>query len=333
MRIVFLYIIIPLVILLVILYFWGSSGTLTSNELHEEIVLDEGQLSSGDTFSIMTYNLGYLSGMTNNLPVKPPSDLFQDNLQKIQDLLQKQTPDIIGFQEIDFASNRSYELNQLEALSSGYRTAIKSVNWDKKYVPFPYWPPSVHFGRMTSGQALLSKFPVTESQRIVLPRPSKAPFYYQAFYLDRLIQLAEININGSVVVLLNVHLEAFDTETRESQGQIVLDVLEQYINDKPLFLIGDFNARPPFAKEQVTTEETIKLFMDHPLLSPALEMEDYIKNEADHFTFDTSNPIEKLDYIFYSHNSIQKLNVSILNEAGEISDHFPLLMTFTLIDQ
>ena len=330
MRIVILYFLFPLIILLLIFYKWGSSGSLDQELLHQEISLDSNDRLEEDTFSIMTYNIGYLSGMTNNLPVKPSKHLFEDNLVKLQALVDELQPDVIGFQEIDFASSRSYNVNQLESLSQGYRAAVKSVNWDKKYVPFPYWPPSTHFGRLQSGQALLSKFPISWSTRIVLSRPKKAPFYYQAFYLDRLIQVAELKIEDHSVIILNVHLEAFDQETREVQATEVLNVIEQYISSYPVILIGDFNARPPFASKQVTQESTISIFMQHPLLSPALSRNNYLANEQSHFTFDTATPYEKLDYIFYSHHSIQLVNVSTVTEAGEISDHFPLLMSFTM---
>jgi len=332
MRIVFLYILLPLVVLLVIFFYWGSSVNLDQNQLHQEISFKSGQGQIGDTFSIMTYNLGYLSGMANNLPVKPSRELFEDNLKAARKLLNQVQPDILGLQEIDFGSRRSYYMNQLDSLSMGYQVAVQSVNWDKNYVPFPYWPPAAHFGKMLSGQAILSKFPVATSERIVLPAPEKAPFYYRAFYLDRLIQVTEILINGRAVMVLNVHLEAFDEEIREIQARVVLKVVEQYITKKPLILLGDFNARPPFARERHSDEQTISMFLDHPLLSPALDSQRYLANEKEHFTFNTATPYEKLDYIFYTHQRIQQINVSTVKEAGEISDHFPVLMKFTLLD-
>ena len=330
MRIVILYFLFPLIILLLIFYKWGSSGSLDQELLHQEISLDSFDNLEGDTFSIMTYNIGYLSGMTNNLPVKPVKNLFEDNLVKSQALIGALQPDIIGFQEIDFASSRSYHVNQLESLSYGYQAAVKSVNWDKKYVPFPYWPPSTHFGKMQSGQALLSKFPISWSKRIVLSRPEKAPFYYQAFYLDRLIQVAELKIKGQSVIILNIHLEAFDQKTREAQATEVLNVIEEYISSYPVILIGDFNARPPFASNQVSQETTISIFMQHPLLSSALSRTNYLAHEEGHYTFDTAAPYEKLDYIFYSHERIELVDVSTVTEAIDISDHFPFLMRFTM---
>ena len=332
MRIVLLYVLLPLLIILLVFYWWAQGGNEKADSLHQEIRLAQHNLQSRDTFSVMTYNLGYLSGMTNNLPVKPSMELYDDNLRLARALIKELDPDIIGYQEIDFGSSRSYHRNQLDSLSGGFNYAVQSINWDKKYVPFPYWPPKVHFGKMLSGQAVLSRFPVLTSQRIVLPGPEAAPFYYKAFYLDRLIQLVEIEVNEQKVILLNVHLEAFDQQTRELQAVEVMQLVEDYTREHPLLLMGDFNARPPFATEVITDEQTISMFLDHPLLSAAIDKGRYLENEEGHFTFDTANPYEKLDYIFYTHQTIELLEVKTVNTTGEISDHFPVFARFKLLN-
>ena len=329
MRVVLFYILIPLLLFILAFYVWGKSSNLSPEELHQ-IDVGSSPLAPSDTITVMTYNLGYLSGMTNNLPVKPSKDLFDQNQQRALQLIEKYSPEIIGFQEIDFSSSRSYFENQAENLGNQYATKVRSVNWDKKYVPFPYWPPSVHFGKMISGQAIFSKFQVNSSERIVLPPPKSAPFYYQAFYLDRLIQIAQLSIGDQNLVVMNVHLEAFDEQTRELQAKEVMSVLESYAQQYPLLLIGDFNARPPFASELVTEEQTMQLFFDHPLLSSAITKDRYLREEQQHFTFDTEAPYEKLDYIFYTKKSIKPLAASTILEAAEISDHLPVSFTFTL---
>jgi endonuclease/exonuclease/phosphatase family metal-dependent hydrolase len=133
-------------------------------------------------------------------------------------------------------------------------------------------------------------------------------------------------------MVLNVHLEAFDQQTRESQAADILKVVDEYVNRYPIILMGDFNARPPYSTDKVTDESTISMFLEHPRLAAALDRNTYLAAESQHFTFDTAKPYEKLDYIFYTHSSIEPLEVATLNEAGEISDHFPLFMRFKLLD-
>jgi len=330
MRTVLIYVVLPALLLLLGFYLWAQQGQLSEAQLHIEQELTSPVVSSADTLSIMTYNIGYLSGMTNNLPVKPEQQLFVANLEQAKQFLGRWQPDIIGLQEIDLGSQRSYQVNQVEQLGSSYSWAITSVNWDKNYVPFPYWPPSVHFGKMLSAQAILSKFPLVSSGRKVLTGPQSAPFYYRAFYLDRLLQEVHLQIDGKTLTVLNVHLDAFDQSTRETQALEVMKVVEQYINKNPVILMGDFNARPPYANDKVTDEHTISMFLDHPQLSLAVDKETYLADESSHFTFDTEQPFEKLDYIFYSHQSIEPVEVRTLSEAGVISDHYPVYMRFRL---
>lgn len=331
MRRTLLYILLSLIVLIAVFYFWGSSSVLSSAQHHQVQTYAAPVKTANDTFSIMTYNLGYLSGMTNNLPMSTTESFYHDNLLKAQRLLNAQQVDIIGFQEIDYASSRSHQVDQLKELSGNYAQAVASINWDKRYVPFPYWPPSAHFGSMLSGQAVLSKFPIKESRTIVLDKPQAAPFYYQAFYLDRLIQLVELQMGSTDLVVLNVHLEAFDQETREAQAEVLLNYVDSLVADRPLLVIGDFNARPPFAQEQVTQEKTMSLFYEHPQLSAAIPKSDYTNNESSYFTFDTSEPYEKLDYIFYNHKFIQALGAKVITEAGQISDHLPVYLSFTFV--
>lgn len=331
MRTVLLYIIISLILLIALFYAWGTSGSRSSDELNVVKTYSQSPQAIGDTLSVMTYNIGYLSGMTNNLPVNPPVEFFQENLKKAQDLLSALKVDVVGFQEIDFGSSRSYQVNQLDHLATGYHQAVASINWDKHYVPFPYWPPSVQFGKMLSGQAILSRFPIKSSTRLVLDKPASAPFYYNAFYLDRLVQIAEISLGSKTLLVLNVHLEAFDQLTREAQAEVLVEIVNTYAQN-PLILMGDFNARPPFASQQVTNESTMRMFLEHPLLSPAISPSQYLQQEQQYFTFDTKEPYEMLDYIFYTHQSIKPLSTRVVREAGEISDHLPVYMSFTLLD-
>ena len=59
--------------------------------------------------------------MTNNLPLERPKYLFEENLNKVIYELKKIDADFIAFQEIDFASKRSYDINQQNEIAKlGY---------------------------------------------------------------------------------------------------------------------------------------------------------------------------------------------------------------------
>jgi endonuclease/exonuclease/phosphatase family metal-dependent hydrolase len=307
-------------ILTVGFFFWGSATVHPLKDKNKLINLDIKNAASNDSiFSILTYNIGYLSGMTNNLPVAKPKVLFDSNLAKVKTVLKSLNIDILTFQEIDFASARSFDVNQqLEIAKLGYPYIGQTINWDKRYLPFPYWPVSLHFGHVYSGQSVLSKFPITAQDRIVLQPVTESPFYRTAFYLDRLAQVAKINIKGKTVVVINVHLEAFDKPTRSKQTLKIRDLYNAYKDTFPTLLVGDFNSDIKFKDAAIT-----------PIInSPDIGVAAY--NKSFFNTFSSMNPVKRIDYIFYNKNFIEEISSRIVTEMGTASDHLPLMMTFKL---
>ena len=282
------------IIAFVVFFFWASSSTLDESEYAKLIKADGFQIPENDSiFSVITYNIGYLSGMTNNRPIAKPKSLFDDNLQKVISEIQKIQPDIMAFQEIDYDASRSYNINQEEEIAHvGYGFRARTINWDENYIPFPYWPFSMHFGKVVSGQSIISKYPLKDIQRNVLQRVADAPFHRDAFYIERLAQVVKVVLNGKEVVLINVHLEAFEKETRANQFEEVLTIFNQYKNKYPTILLGDFNSRA--RDEQAVIQ---KMFKMTEVGSAAFNLEN-LEN-----TFDTKAPFERIDYIFYTKKS------------------------------
>jgi endonuclease/exonuclease/phosphatase family metal-dependent hydrolase len=310
-----------LVTAFIIFFFWASSSTLDSSE-YAKIVEDNsiGVPLNDSVFSIVTYNIGYLSGMTNNLPIAKPKELFDDNLAKVLSETKKIDPDIIAFQEIDYNASRSYYVNQQEAIAKlGFGYRAQAINWDEQYLPFPYWPISMNFGKVISGQSIISKYPLKEQERIVLSRVADEPFYRTVFYLERLAQVVKVTLNTKEVVLINIHLEAFDKPTRVKQFEEVLQIFNRYKDTYPTILLGDFNS-------SATDERAIiqKLFTINEIGNAAFDIQNLEK------TFDSKNPYQRIDYILYTKNSIEYVSGKVLNEFEQASDHLPIFMEFKL---
>ncbi len=282
-----------------------------------------------DTFTIMTYNIGYMSGMSNNRPVRPDRNQHRENMQATISLLQSLDPDFIGFQEIDFNSDRSFEVNQLDTLAKylDYPYGLIGINWDKNYVPFPYWPPQAHFGQVLSGQAILSRFSFGNHKREVLPKPG-ASFTYNRFYLDRLIQITQVEV-GRPLVLMNIHLEAFDEEARIRQTRRALDLFREYSYNYPVILIGDFNSPPPFASGIEPDHSALTEFYSSPFVNSGISEQQYRSQESQSLTFNSEKPYVKLDYIMYSPETIIPISSRVVTEANQISDHLPVITSFT----
>jgi endonuclease/exonuclease/phosphatase family metal-dependent hydrolase len=316
-----------------IFYFWAASTSIPEHELSQIINYPNPPPPPGkSTFKIMTYNIGYLSGMTNNRPIEADKDLFNKNRETFLHLLNKIKPDFLAAQEIDINSKRSFYNNQPQtiALHSDLKYTGVAINWDKRYVPFPYWPISAHFGKIVSGQTVLSRWPILSTERVVLLKPLDKPFFYNAFYLDRLVQVAKIKISEKTLVILNVHLEAFHNKTRERQARTVLDIYRSYKDEYPVILLGDFNCLPPGTTQKnhftdepdidFSSDRTMNIFLKESSLKAA---------EMTTLTFPSNHPTRKLDYIFYNHEKILPLNT--FTAEIDSSDHLPLVMEFSFL--
>jgi endonuclease/exonuclease/phosphatase family metal-dependent hydrolase len=308
-------------------YFWASSANIDNaqQELISAPIDEDTNYRKGDTLTIMTFNIGYLSGMTNNLAIEREELIYKNNLSGAKTLIRNSRPDIIGFQEIDIDSDRSYHYNQVDSLTkaTNFDHVYTSINWDKKYVPFPYWPIRFQFGQVVSGQSIISQFPIAKGEDQVLIKPLNAPFYYNDFYLDRLIQIVTIKVGDQDVIVMNVHLEAFDMETRQLHLEALKKQYLKYSIDYPVILMGDFNSN--YSDQEAAMQSLLK--------SKYLRACYDRSTDTNNFTFSSENPSLLLDYIFYNDNWIKKIDAKILKEANQISDHLPVLMRFTLKDK
>jgi len=322
-----------IVIPVVAFYFWGSASNYDKIDYDQIMIYKADNFKAPeDTLSLLTYNIGYLSGMTNNLPVDRTQKLFYDNLILTNKLLFDLNPDFVGLQEVDFKAKRSFEVNQMEeiAVSASFNYAAMAISWDKKYVPFPYGWPNTHFGQVYSGQAILSKYKIIDNELNVLSKPLGKPFYYNAFYLDRIAQVVKIEMNGREIILINAHLEAWDVPTREKQAETLLNLYREYAERYPVLLFGDFNSTPPNASSPYAIEQTMNLLLSEPGLKAAISDSTYLANEKANFTYDSRNPSIKIDYILYTNEKIKAIDARVVNEAGEISDHLPVYFQFIL---
>ena len=321
-------IVLVIVVAIGVFYIYSTSNYRDGN-YYPITVFDNDVKEVGDTLTIMTYNIGWLSGLTNNLPVERSEELYKNNLESVIKSLDSFHQNIIAFQEIDIYSDRSYNYNQPDSLAKylGYKYGGLAVNWDKIFVPFPGYNPKYFFGKTVSAQYILSDLEILDNKAEKLIKPINAPFYYNAFYLDRLIQKTLIKTKKGNLMILNVHLEAFDEETRVNHIKRTIEVFDIYRNQIPTILLGDFNS--PQWEEGSRNELLNKLFeMDN--VSNEISDSIYKQNMVKHNTYPTENPYEKIDFIFYNSDRIRAIDADVMQEIGTPSDHFPVWMKFVV---
>ncbi len=211
----------------------------------------EGSVSvqTGDTLSVLTWNLGYGALGDNadffmdggSMVNTADTERVQENMAAINDELAALDPDVVFLQEVDRNSKRSHGIDELELIrgaQSGY-CDIFANNYKVAYVPYPL--PTI--GKVDSGIVTLSKYEVKDAKRVALPCPFSYPI--RTANLKRCLTISRVPVEGSdrELVLVNLHLEAYDDgEGKAAQTQMLQEILQQEVeNGNYVIAGGDFN--------------------------------------------------------------------------------------------
>ena len=232
-----------------------------------------------DTIRIMTYNIE--AGVAGKM-----ADIGQ--------YIKSQKPDIVALQEID---------------QWAYRAKRKSPAPENQIVDLaavtdmlPIFSPTCNFGEIGYyGIGLLTKYNIKSFKRIVLPQTNPD-------YEPRVILIAELDIKGKSLTIVNTHLSLYE-EDRVVQTKFIAKQLRKIRG--PKLLCGDFNAR----QEEINTTRLAKY---RDALPEGIE------------TFPSVNPRAKLDYILMD----PKDSITIINQhvdkICDLSDHCPCYVDIVL---
>lgn len=250
------------------------------------------------TLKVVTYNMGYASGDQNNKGNTLSESEMQAYLKQMAEALQELQPDVVFLQEVDFEAKRSYYVNQFEALAKELQLPFgaHTILWNKNYVPYPYWPPTKHFGKVISGQAILSRYPLKDHKVESLPRPPHA-FWYNWFYLDRVKQSATMKWGSQEVALWNVHHEAFHGKTRLEQVELLAKDIKA--NSSALKIVGgDFNDPSGVPENQIPKGDVADSFTHFENLTGLQSDRSLLADSI--LTFPAWQPEERLDHVLAS---------------------------------
>lgn len=282
-------------------------------------------LAAPNFLKVVTYNIGYASGEKNNLPVKFTEQEIRANLDRIVVELKKFHPDIICLQEVDFDSKRTHHINQFEYLAKALNMpyGAYAITWNKRYLPWPYWPPNIQYGQMLSGQAVLSRYPIEHQLVLDFSKPSENAFWYNWFYLDRVAQKVSIRVGYQGINVWNVHLEAFHPKTRESQAALLSEWVSLESNPYKV-VMGDFNSvsksKPNLndaAKKDLEDKgEAIQKFIRSTGLKNA-------EANAQFYSFSSWDPVKKIDHVLYQPDVWVELASGNVEQVTA-SDHLPV---------
>ncbi len=268
------------------------------------------------TLKILSYNMGYASAEKNNLGCVLSQKEIQQNLESIQQSIAEHSPEIVLLQEVDFFSKRSHFICQLYQLAQNlhYPYLAYTLTWNKRYVAWPLWKPTKYFGKLVSGQAILSRYPILWQHTHTFPKPQKNPFWFNAFYLDRSLQQIDIKTPQGNLSIYHIHLEAFEEETRLQQ---LKGVQEKMNSDSSTHKIigGDFNID---LNQDLKNQQALKKFSN-------LSTMQHFTGFSIHNTFPSWQPQKALDHLFFSDAFKIERSEVLLEAKG--SDHVPVLLT------
>lgn len=141
--------------------------------------------------------------------------------------LKRLNPDFMLLQEVDTDSDRSYHVNQLEAITSafpdhGYTFAS---NFHSAYLAYPLTEPH---GVVNAGLLTMANAHIESATRRSYPVDEAFPTKY--FDLDRCFEVLRLPVeDGHDLVLINSHMSAYDEggKIRAQQFKMLNGVLEQ----------------------------------------------------------------------------------------------------------
>lgn len=330
---------------LVLSLLWMTKGLQTARTFEAPATqlssIETRTSSQSSSLKVVVWNLSWAYGWgSEGSGDARPREHFEATLAKMGEVLKAVSPDLVLMQEVDLGSARSHDIHQAEALAKAASLpwVAEAVSWQANYLPFPYWPPKNHFGRLRSGGAIISRYPITKNVIELYPKPEDNSFLYNLGYLFRYLQRAEVEFDGQSIPIFNAHLDAFSAKNRQAHAGHIARRLSEV--DSPLVLFGgDFNTVPPestvrsgYPDEPHCRHEddmTLPRLRGVPGLQDALSSEAFTASERDFFTFPSHAPNRKLDFILPG-TGYEVVSFRVMKEAGELSDHLPVFAELKL---
>ena len=275
------------------------------------------------------------------------------NLEGLAAKVVQAQPDVLFLQEVDVASKRCAYVDEVQWLldHTHLNYGAYASQWKADYVP------SDGIGRIDSGNAVLSRWPIEDAERLALALSAEESTLTRYFYLKRNILRTRIPLPGARPVwAVTIHTEAFSEDRiRREHIRTLEGVLDEVSAAGNQFVAGgDFNTVPPgsarvkdfpddcadgrFESDDYTGEETSMdgLYVSYP---EAIPLSDYRADNEPYFTFTGDADVgwnRRLDYLFTNrdfvpdsglvHQSVARGGMETLS----LSDHAPVSAVMTV---
>lgn len=213
----------------------------------------EKQLHAGDTVDIVSWNIGFGAlgdnadfFMDGGKMVKPSTkERVQENIEAVTGYLAEESADIVLLQEVDENATHSYYMDERTMIALGLEQAGLSYenrlayNFKTLFVPYPIPP----IGKVQSGIVTFSAYPSSDAERVSLPCPFSYPVRLANLKRCLLVNRIPVADSDKELVVINLHLEAYDDGAGKAAQTRMLSELLQEEASKGNYVIagGDFN--------------------------------------------------------------------------------------------
>lgn len=233
----------------------------------------------------------------------------RERVQEMARLLRGRKVDIVVLNEVDFDAAWSGGVDQaaLLAREAGLRYVVEERNTDA----------ALPFVAMRTGNAILSRFPVSDARYVRLPALHKHEAKYLGYHNA---VMCTVSVGEMQIRVLGVHFEWRSEEIRADSAEIVLGIEKE--SDVPLIVLGDFNSAPSgylcHLKDGRGRNAMDLLFGSGRF--QALPAEPPEKKDC---TFPSENPDRVIDWVLVPRGwQVRERMVP----ASDLSDHLPVVV-------
>lgn len=216
------------------------------------------------------------------------------DLDAIAKVILDTQPDLVALQEVDFKTRRAKRYDLVTEL--GYRTKL-----------VPLFARAMKYDDGEYGEGVLSKYSFLQTRNVPLP-------YSKGNEPRAALEIITVLPSGDTIAFIGTHLDHLDDDTdRVAQAKEINRVFSS--TRYPTLLVGDLNGEP--GSRPISILESF--------WTPT-----YDKTNIQ-FTFPSSKPIKKIDYVMYYPKSKWRVIKTEVIQDPIASDHCAYLVTLELL--
>lgn len=323
-------------------------GDVTDIKIENNSQVSDISPFAGQEITVVSWNIGYaglgkgsdffMDGGTN--VASADQDTVSASLLGIyKTLYSDESPaSIFMLQEVDKDSSRTYGKDESDVL--GIHNSTYALNYSCKFVPYPVPP----IGRVNSGLLTTTIYDIDSAERISLPCPFDWPV--SMANLKRCLLVSYLPISGSTskLVIVNLHLEAYDDgEGKIAQTKQLREFIQsEYEKGNYVIAGGDFNQIFPGGLDKYPN--THKDLWEPGILSEDIMPEGWtlaydLETPSCRLLNQPYDPSDTENTQYYSIDgfilspNVELISVKTLDEGFVYSDHNPVKLQVKLLDE